>query len=40
VKNKRLAILAIYFFLAIYLLPMFPHGGSANELTRWRPPRP
>lgn len=25
----------IYFALAIYLLPMFPHGGSANELTRW-----
>ena len=34
-KNNRLAILSIYFFLAIYLLPMFPHGGSANELTRW-----
>ncbi|MEP6903763.1 MAG: hypothetical protein ABJA66_18715, partial [Actinomycetota bacterium] len=34
-KNKGLWILAIYFFLAIYLLPMFPHGGSANELTRW-----
>lgn len=35
IKNTRLVILAIYFFLAIYLLPMFPHGGSANELTRW-----
>lgn len=35
IKNIRLVILAIYFFLAIYLLPMFPHGGSANELTRW-----
>jgi hypothetical protein len=34
-KNKGLWILAIYFFLSIYLLPMFPHGGSANELTRW-----
>ncbi len=34
-KNKGLWILTIYFFLAIYLLPMFPHGGSANELTRW-----
>lgn len=34
-KNKGLWILAIYFFLAVYLLPMFPHGGSANELTRW-----
>lgn len=35
IKNKRLVILAIYFFLAVYLLPMFPHGGSANEMTRW-----
>ncbi len=34
-KNKGLWLLAIYFFLSIYLLPMFPHGGSANELTRW-----
>ena len=34
-KNKGLWILAIYFFLGVYLLPMFPHGGSANELTRW-----
>jgi hypothetical protein len=34
-KNKGLWILVIYFFLAVYLLPMFPHGGSANELTRW-----
>ena len=28
-------LLAVYVFLAFYLLPMFPHGGSANELTRW-----
>ncbi len=34
-KNKGFWILAIYLFLAVYLLPMFPHGGSANELTRW-----
>ena len=34
-KNKGLWLIAIYFFLSIYLLPMFPHGGSANELTRW-----
>jgi tetratricopeptide (TPR) repeat protein len=34
-KNKGLWILGIYFFLSVYLLPMFPHGGSANELTRW-----
>lgn len=25
----------IYFALAIYLLPMFLHGGSAHELTHW-----
>lgn len=31
----RISILLIYVFLAVYLLPMFPHGGSANELTRW-----
>jgi hypothetical protein len=34
-KNKGLWILGIYFFLSLYLLPIFPHGGSANELTRW-----
>lgn len=34
-KNKGLWLIGIYLFLAIYLLPMFPHGGSANELTRW-----
>ncbi|HMJ09287.1 MAG TPA: hypothetical protein VK468_09800, partial [Pyrinomonadaceae bacterium] len=34
-RNKGIWLLAIYFFLAVYLLPMFPHGGSANELTRW-----
>lgn len=34
-KNKGAWLLAIYFFLSVYLLPMFPHGGSANELTRW-----
>lgn len=34
-KNNGLFLLVIYFALAIYLLPMFPHGGSANELTRW-----
>lgn len=33
--SARLSILLIYLFLAVYLLPMFPHGGSANELTRW-----
>lgn len=34
-KNKGAWLLGIYLFLAVYLLPMFPHGGSANELTRW-----
>lgn len=34
-KNKGLFLLIIYFALAIYLLPIFPHGGSANELTDW-----
>ncbi len=34
-KDKRWLLIAIYFGIAIYLLPMFPHGGSANELTRW-----
>lgn len=34
-RNKGVWLLAIYLFLAVYLLPMFPHGGSANELTRW-----
>lgn len=28
-------LLLIYLVLAVYLLLMFPHGGSANELTRW-----
>ena len=28
-------LIAIYLILSVYLLPMFPHGGSANELTRW-----
>jgi hypothetical protein len=34
-KDKRWLLIAIYFGIAIYLLPVFPHGGSANELTRW-----
>jgi tetratricopeptide (TPR) repeat protein len=34
-KNKGLWILGIYFFLALYLLPMFPHSGSPSELTQW-----
>ena len=34
-RNKGVWLLAIYFFLSVYLLPMFPHGGSDNEITRW-----
>ena len=34
-KNRRKLIIAIYVAVAIYVLPMYPHGGSANELTRW-----
>lgn len=34
-KNRRKLIIAIYVATALYLLPMYPHGGSANELTRW-----
>ncbi|NNE97984.1 MAG: hypothetical protein HKN25_03075 [Pyrinomonadaceae bacterium] len=33
--NNGLFLLAIYVFLAIYLLPIFPNGGSENDLTRW-----
>lgn len=33
--TSRKTLLFIYVFLAVYFLPMFPHGGSANELTRW-----
>lgn len=33
--TSRKIIIFIYIFLAVYLLPMFPHGGSANEFTRW-----
>jgi hypothetical protein len=34
-KDRRALILLLYTFIAVYLLPMFPHGGSANELSRW-----
>ncbi len=34
-RNKRLLLIAVYLGVAVYLLPMYPHGGSANELTRW-----
>lgn len=33
--DKRLLIITAYASIAVYLLPMYPHGGSANELTRW-----
>jgi len=35
VKNRQKLLIAIYLGVALYLLPMYPHGGSANELTRW-----
>lgn len=34
-NDRRALILILYTFIAVYLLPIFPHGGSANELTRW-----
>lgn len=34
-SNNGLYLLIIYLLLALYLLPVFPNGGSANELTRW-----
>ena len=34
-KDNGVWLILIYLFLSIYLLPMFPHGGSANEMTRW-----
>lgn len=34
-ENRRKALIVIYFCIAVYVLPMYPHGGSANELTRW-----
>ncbi len=34
-NDRRAFILIIYTFIAVYLIPIFPHGGSANELTRW-----
>lgn len=33
--NSASILLAIYVLLAIYLLPIFPNAGSANDLTRW-----
>jgi len=34
-RDNGVWLIAIYLFLSVYLLPMFPHGGSANELSRW-----
>lgn len=34
-NDRRALILILYTFISVYLLPIFPHGGSANELTRW-----
>jgi hypothetical protein len=33
--SARISILSLYLFLSVFFLPMFPHGGSDNELTRW-----
>lgn len=34
-NNSGAFLLFIYFLLAMYLLPIFFNGGSANDLTRW-----
>jgi hypothetical protein len=34
-RDNGIWLLLIYLFLSVYLLPMFPHGGSANELSHW-----
>lgn len=28
-------VILLYVFVALYLIPVFPHGASANEETRW-----
>jgi 4-amino-4-deoxy-L-arabinose transferase-like glycosyltransferase len=33
--DHRKLLFLIYLGAALYLVPMFPHGGSANEMTRW-----
>ena len=34
-RHSRSILLCLYLCVALYLVPVFPHGGSANELTRW-----
>ncbi len=34
-SNSGFFLLIIYLLLAVWLLPVFPGGGSANDLTRW-----
>ena len=34
-RNSGAYLLLLYLVLAIYLLPLFPGEGSANDLTRW-----
>jgi hypothetical protein len=34
-RNSGAYLLLIYLALAVYLLPLFQHSGSANDLTRW-----
>ncbi|MDM7920898.1 MAG: tetratricopeptide repeat protein [Pyrinomonadaceae bacterium] len=35
VNDGRALLILLYAAIAVYLVPIFPHGGSANELTRW-----
>ena len=34
-RNSGVFLLLLYVALAVYLLPLFPNEGSANDLTRW-----
>ena len=34
-RNSGAYLLLVYLALAIYLMPLFPDEGSANDLTRW-----
>jgi len=34
-RNGGVFLLLIYLLLAVYLLPLFSNGGSADDLTRW-----
>jgi hypothetical protein len=34
-KKGVLAVLGLYLFCAVYLVPVYPHFVSANELAHW-----